>query len=600
MGKFRQKRHDLLVIGFLILATGAVYWQVGGHEFIYFDDDRYVFRNARVLDGLSWQDVRWALTATEVSNWHPLTWLSHLVDGQFYGSSARGHHLTNLAFHIANSVLLFLLLLRMTSGRWRSALVAALFALHPLHVESVAWVSERKDVLSTFFWWLALWLYADYARSPSRGRYLGVLLAFALGLMAKSMLVTLPFTLLLLDYWPLRRLELEWRSIGRLCREKLPLFVLSAAVSGLTVVAQRGGDAIISMERFPLDVRLGNAIVAYASYLLMTVWPIPLAAYYPHPAEIPLGSALGAALLLVVLSIGVLRLGRARPYLLVGWGWYLGTLVPVIGLVQVGAQAMADRYTYVPLVGVFIILAWGGHELTARWRQPERARAVLAAAALCALSACTWLQAARWRDTVTLFEHTLKVTERNPMAHGILGTALGHMGEVDQSIVHYLEALRLRPGLAEAHNNLGIALFRKGDLDEAIGHYREALRIKPEGPTAHTNLGAALYTQGRLEEAVAHYREALRVKPGSPETHNNLATALDAQGRVADAIQHYEEALRLRPDDAKAHKNLGITLYQQGRFDEAAAHFGVALRIDPSDERARSLLRDARARSSQP
>ena len=427
-----------------------------------------------------------------------------------------------------------------------------------------------------------------------------MLLAFTLGLMAKSMLVTLPFTLLLLDYWPLRRLALEPRSIGRLCLEKLPFFLLAAGVSALTVVAQRGGDAIISMERFPLDVRLGNALISYASYLWKTIWPISLAAYYPHPAQIPLGSLLAAALLLVALSFGVVWLRRGRSYLLVGWGWYLGTLIPVIGLVQVGAQAMADRYTYVPLVGIFIILAWGGHELTARWRQPERARAVLAAAALCALTACTWLQAARWRDTVTLFQHTLEVTERNPMAHGILGTALGRQGEVDESILHYRAALRLRPDLAEAHNNLGIALFRKGELDEAIEHYREALRSKPDHPTAHTNLGAALYTQGRLEQAVAHYREALRLKPDSPETHNNLATALDAQGRVAEAIGHYREALRLRPDDTKAHKNLGITLYQQGRFDEAAAHFGRALRIDPSDERARSLLRDARARSSQP
>jgi len=593
----RQKRHDLLVIGFLILATGAVYWQVGGHEFIDFDDDRYVFRNTRVLDGLSWQDVRWALTAMEVSNWHPLTWLSHLVDGELYGSSARGHHLTNLAFHVANSVLLFLALLRMTSALWRSALVAALFALHPLHVESVAWVSERKDVLSTFFWWLALWLYAGYARSPNSGRYLAVLLAFALGLMAKSMLVTLPFTLLLLDYWPLRRLAIERRSLGRLCLEKLPFFVLAAVVSALTVAAQGSGDAIISMQKFPLDVRLGNALVAYASYLLKTVWPFPLAAYYPHPAEIPLGPVLGSALLLVVLSIGVVRLGRGHPYLLLGWGWYLGTLVPVIGLVQVGAQAMADRYTYVPLVGVFIILAWGGHELSARWPKRERARAALAAGALCALTACTWFQTARWRDTVTLFKHTLEVTQRNPMAHGILGTALGRRGEVDESIVHYRAALRLRPGLAEAHNNLGIALFRKGELDEAVEHYREALSLKPDHATAHTNLGAALYTQGRLEEAVAHYREALRVKPDSPETHNNLATALDAQGHVAEAIQHYEEALRLRPSDAKAHKNLGITLYQQGRFDEASAHFEAVLRIDPSDERARTLLRRARERS---
>jgi len=584
------------VILFLVVATGAVYGQVGGHAFIEFDDDRYVYQNARVLSGLSWQDAGWALTTTEVSNWHPLTWLSHMLDGQLYGSNPRGHHLANLAFHIANTVLLFLVFHRITGALWRSALLAALFALHPLHVESVAWVSERKDVLSTFFWWLSLWLYCVYVKSPSLARYLTVLLAFALGLMAKSMLVTLPFTLLLLDYWPLGRLAFERRSLVRLSLEKLPFLVLVIAVSVVTLVAQRGGEAIISMEKFPVGVRIGNALVAYASYLLKTVWPYPLAAYYPHPAELPLAAAAGSALLLIGISIGVIRLARSRPYLPMGWCWYLGTLVPVIGLIQVGTQAMADRYTYVPLVGLFIMLVWGVHDLSARWKHQGRAIGALAAGILCVLAGCTWIQVARWKDTVTLFRHTLAVTERNPMAHGILGTALGRQGEFDEAIVQYREALRLKPDLAEAHNNLGIALHRKGQLEAAIAHYREALRLQPEHATAYTNLGAALHTQGRLEEAIAQYRRALRIKPRSAETHNNLATALDAQGRVAEAIQHYEEALRIRPEDSKAHKNLGITLLDQGRLEEARAHFAAALRINPSDEKARRLLGQTRDR----
>jgi Flp pilus assembly protein TadD len=586
-------RHARLVVLFLIIATGAVYWQVGGHAFIEFDDDRYVFENHRVQTGLTWEGVRWALTATDVSNWHPLTWVSHMLDGQLYGSSPRGHHLTNLAFHIANAILLFLLLNRMTRALWRSAFVAALFALHPLHVESVAWVSERKDVLSTLFWWLSLWLYVDYAESPRLWRYLLALLAFALGLMAKSMLVTLPFTLLLLDYWPLRRLEFEPGSLWRRFREKIPFFILAAIASVVTVYAQRSGGALIAMDRFSLDVRVANALLAYATYIVKLIWPYPLAAYYPHPVAVPLWPALGAALLLLGLSAGVIRFARRHPYLLVGWCWYLGTLLPVIGLVQVGSQAMADRYTYVPLVGLFIMLAWGTPEFLAGGRRQKLVIPALAVGALAALTLCTWLQAARWRDTVTLFRHTLEVTDRNSMAHGILGTALGRRGELDEAIVHYRAALRLKPDLAEAHNNLGIALHRKGQMDEAMTHYREALRLKPDHLAAHTNLGAALYTQGRLEEAIAHYREALRSQPRSAEVHNNLATALDAQGRVSEAIRHYEEALRIKPNDAKTHKNLGITLYQQQRFDEAIVHFAEALRINPDDASLRAVLRQA-------
>ena len=592
-------RRAHLVMLFLVVATGAVYWQVGGHAFIEFDDDRYVFHNPRVLAGLSWEGLRWALTSLEVSNWHPLTWLSHMLDGELYGSNPRGHHLTSLAFHIVNAVLLFWLLNRMTAAFWRSAFVAALFALHPLHVESVAWISERKDLLSTFFWWLTLWLYVAWVKGPAAGRslrYAAALLAFALGLMAKSMIVTLPFTLLLLDYWPLRRLESRLGSVRTRVVEKAPFFLLSLAVSIVTLLAQRGGEAIISTDRFPIDVRVGNALVAYLTYIGKTLWPHSLAPYYPHPVTLSLAPALGAAVVLLGLSFGVLRLARKHPYLLFGWLWYLGTLVPVIGLVQVGTQAFADRYTYVPLVGLFIMLAWGVPELLARWRRAPAALPWLAGGALAALAVCSWYQTALWKDTVILFRHTLAVTQRNAMAHAILGTALERRGDVDEAISHLHEALRLKPDLAQTHNNLGIAFHRKGRFDEAVAQYREALELKPEQASTYVNLGAALYTQGRVDEAIVAYRAALRLQPRSPEVHNNLAIALEAQGRVAEAIAHYEEALRLKPDDARAHKNLGITFYEQGRFDEAIPHFEASLRSRPDDQSLRNLLREARAR----
>ncbi len=381
-------RREILICLFLVLATLTVYWQVGNYEFVNFDDDKYIIENFHVQKGLTRDSVIWAFTATHVSNWHPLTWLSHMLDFQLYGLNPSGHHLTNVFFHLVNTLLLFLVLKLMTGALWRSGLVAALFAVHPLHVESVVWVAERKDVLSTLFWMLTLWAYLGYTKRPGVKRYLVILLAFALGLMAKPMLVTLPFVLLLLDYWPLKRIELGQSAIGlpaasqpstiankpgaqafRLLLEKTPMFVLAAVSSVVTFIVQKSGGAVGALETYPFKIRMANALLSYVIYLKKMIWPQNLAVFYPHPGQsLPMWQAAGAGLLLVVVSIAVIRAGRRYPYLPVGWLWYVGTLVPVIGLVQVGDQAMADRYTYVSLIGLFIVVAWGVPDVARSWR----------------------------------------------------------------------------------------------------------------------------------------------------------------------------------------------------------------------------------------
>jgi tetratricopeptide (TPR) repeat protein len=594
----------------LVLATLAVFGQVRHHGFVTYDDAIYVTENPRVQKGLTVDNVAWAFRSVDVSNWHPLTWLSHMLDVQLFGMDAGAHHLTSLALHTVNVLLLFLVLDNMTGARWRSAVVAALFALHPLHVESVAYVAERKDVLSTCFWMLTLWAYARYVGRPSFARYCAVFLFLAAGLMAKPMLVTLPFVLLLLDFWPLeRRLP-----VARLVAEKLPLVALAALASAVTYAAQKGGGSVAPLETMSLGVRTANALLAYATYIRKTFWPVDLACFYPYPRAFDPWRVGGAGVLLALISLAVVRLGRRHPYLPVGWFWYVGTLVPVIGLVQVGAQAMADHYTYVPLIGLFIMLVWGADDLLAPWRHR---RAALASAGAVVLSAClvtTWLQVARWRSSVTLFEHALAVTADNYLAHNNLGLALQREGKLEQAVAQYSEALRIAPDYADArynlgvaldkqgraaeaaaqysevlrlvpdhpqaHNNLGNLLSREGDLDAAITHFEAALRALPDYVDAHVNLGAALRQRGEIDRAIAHYGEALRIRPEQAEAHYNLANVLAARGELEQAIVHYGEALRIKPDYAEAHNNLGRALAEQGRTDEAIAHYSEALRID--------------------
>ena len=563
-----QFRHVIFFIcAFLVVSTLSVYWQVAHHDFINLDDTSYVTENPLVQSGVTKKGLVWALTESHSANWHPLTWISHMLDCQLFGVKAGQHHLINLLFHIANSLLLFGVIRKMTGALWQSAFVAALFALHPLHVESVAWVAERKDVLSTFFWILCMWAYADYTKRPRIGQYFLVAIFLTLGLLAKPMVVTLPFVLLLLDYWPLDRLHLgqlkdkpksgfNKLSLSRLLWEKIPLFVLSVASSILTFVVQKQGGGVAPPDQFLVNIRIPNAFVSYVGYIGKMLWPGGLAVFYPYPEIIPLWKSAGAGLLLFSLSILFIRAVRTRPYLIVGWLWYLGTLIPVIGLIQVGNQAMADRYTYIPLIGLFIIVAWSIPDVLERWRYRQIALWISAGLLLSALTVCTWLQVRHWKNSISLFKHALKVTENN-----------------------YL-----------AHNNLGTALIDDGRHTEAIQHYSEALRIKPRYPLAQYNLGNTKAEQGRYGEAIEHYTEAIRLAPGYFKAHNNLANMLLYQGRADKAIAHYLKALEIKPDYANAHSNLGIALAQKGNLDKAARHFREALRINPDHVRVRNNL----------
>lgn len=597
----RPRGLKLVVCLFLVIATVTAYWQVRNHGFVNYDDDLYVTNNRNVQAGLTWDGVKWAFTTTHASNWHPLTWLSHMLDYEIYGPKPGGHHLSSLLFHAANTLLLFFVLSQMSGALWRSGFVAALFALHPLHVESVAWVAERKDVLSTFFWLLTMWAYARYAERPGLSRYLLVLLLFAFGLMSKPMLVTLPFVMLLLDYWPLNRLRLGQKdgdnlqnhSLSMSSRkelpalhlilEKVPFLILAGVASVVTLVAQQHGGAVRSLESFPLGIRIANALVSYATYIGKMIWPQDLAVFYPHPRTLQIWQALGAAFFLACVCFLVVRAGRRRPYLMAGWLWYLGTLVPVIGLVQVGSHAMADRYTYVPLIGLFVMISWGMADLATRWRFGRPVLGISTGVVVFALIVSTWFQVGHWHNSETLFKHTLKVTANNYIAHNNLAIAMVEQGKLEEAIDHYSEALRIKPRYAKAHYNLGIALMRQGNVQEAIAHYSEALRIKSDYAAAHNNLGKALAAQGNLNEAIAHYFKALRIEPDNATAHGNLGVALAEEGKPKEAIRHFSEALRITPGDAKAHKNLGAALAGQGRLEEAIRHYATALRIAPGD-----------------
>ncbi len=593
-----------LVYLLLIFATLVVFHRLPTHDFINLDDNLLVYENPHVLAGLSKEGTIWAFTQYHAEYWHPVTWLSHMLDCQLFGLRPGLHHLTSLLFHLANCALLLLILKKMTGALWRSAFVTALFAIHPLHVESVAWVAERKDVLSAFFWFLTIWAYVRYAEQPGPRRYLLVLLFFGLGLMTKPMVVTLPFVLLLLDYWPLGRLhvlnvrtesdlDIPGASLFRLLWEKIPLFVLTAVTIVATVMVQDKVGALKSLEAFPLQSRIANGLVSYVSYMAKMIWPHHLAVYYPYPDTIPLWQVVGAGLLLICVSAMVLKGAKNRPYLAVGWFWYLGTLVPVIGLVQVGSQAMADRYTYLSLIGLFIMIAWGVPSIVADWRHEKTVVAIASAILLLGCMVGTWLQVGHWKNSITLFQHTVRVTSDNHFAHNNLGVALAREGRLAEATYHYSQALRIQPDRAEVHNNLGNALAAQGSVDRAVDHYYQALAIDSNNARAYNNLGNLLANQGKKEEAINHYNEALRLEPDYVGAHYNLGTALAEQGRTEQAIKHVTEALRLMPYWAGAHNNLGVLLERRGRLDEAIDHYHEALRLDPDYAKARTNLERA-------
>jgi tetratricopeptide (TPR) repeat protein len=539
------------VCGALIALVLLVFAPVRHHEFLFFDDPLLVTQRPEVLRGLTWENVRWAFTNGWGCNWHPITWLSHMLDVQLFGLDAGGHHLTSVLLHAANAVLLFLVLQLMTGQAAPSAFVAALFAVHPLHVESVAWVAERKDVLSAFFWMLTLWAYVGYARRPAAARYLAVLVLFAFGLASKPMVVTLPFVLLLLDVWPLGRTALGTRLVW----EKLPLLALTVVVSVATVFFQQGCRAVSDLDSLPLGLRLENALVSYVAYVAKTLWPAHLAAFYPYPRSFPAWEVAGAAAVLAGLSL-LAWASRRRGYALVGWLWFVGTLVPVIGLVHAGEQALADRFTYVPLVGLLLVVAWGVPDLLRGW--PPR-RLVLSIGAALVVAACVVVaraQVAHWRNEATVWAHALDVTAGNDLAHNNLGMTLMMEGRAEEARAHFAEAVRIRPDNAVAHVNLGWALATQGHPDAALAEYEEALRIDPEQPDAHFNLGLAVEKLGRGEEAVFHLEEAVRLRPDRAQYHRVLGRMLVDRGRRADAVAQYQEALRLNPEDGRTRSAL--------------------------------------------
>ena len=508
-------RNRAIICAVLAAITLVVYWPVGNCDFINFDDPAYVANNPFVQGGITMESLRWAFSTTHAANWHPLTWLSHMIDCRIFGLDPRGHHFTSLGFHIINTLLLFLLLARVTGAMWRSMLVAALFALHPLHVESVAWIAERKDVLSAFFWFLTMFLYAGYVARPGPVRYLAVLFCFAAGLMAKPMLVTLPFVLLLMDYWPIGR----WGGgtpVRRLLWEKLPLFALAAASSVITFYAQKTGGAVLSLHKLSFADRLANATLAWLRYLGKMVWPTRLSVIYPMDPDLSVWTAFSAGIILVAATFLLWRAGRRRPYLIVGWLWYLGTLVPVIGLVQVGSQAMADRYTYIPFVGLFIMVAWGIAELVDDLRNRQIAFGVAAVSVLAVLAVSTRHQLGYWHDSYTLFSHAVKVTHNNYMAYNQLGLELGKQNRIDECIQQFRIALEIEPNSAEAHGNLGIAYSIKGVPDMAIKELLIAESLSPGESDVYYNLGIIYLQKGMRAEALRQFELAVRHNPTDP------------------------------------------------------------------------------------
>jgi protein O-mannosyl-transferase len=570
----------------LVLAaiTFAVFGQTLTHGFIDYDDNQYVYDNPVVAQGLTFHGMVWAFTHVHSDNWHPLTWLSHMLDCQLYGLNPGGHHLTNVLLHTATVIALFLVLRQMTGALWRSAFVAAVFAIHPLRVESVAWVAERKDVLSGLFFMLTIGAYVRYARRPwFWGHYGLVLLLFALGLMSKPMLVTLPLVLLLLDYWPLQRVE----SAGSLVMEKLPLLALSAASCVVTLLAQN--RVIIATELVPLPLRFANALVACKVYLDQMIYPAGLAVLYPFPHVLSVRKVALAGMLLAGLSVVAWRERRTRPWLLMGWVWYVVMLLPVVGIIQVGAQTHADRYTYLPQIGIYVAVTW----LVAEWRVSRVALGGLMAGVLAVLMVCAWQQTAYWQNSETLWTHTLACTTDNYIAHNNFGTALMDKGRIDEASIQFQQALQINPALAEARNNLASALLKKGGVDEAIAHYEEVLKSDPSYADAHFNLANALERKGRTDEAIAQLQQALQIIPGYAEAHNNLGRLLCQKGRVGEGIAHFQQALQINPAFVEAHNNLGNALMEEGRVDEAIVCYQKALAINPDYAPARSNLKKA-------
>jgi Flp pilus assembly protein TadD len=610
-----------LILGLLLaVVTLAVYWPVRQCDFLGYDDPLYYSENARVQAGLTLDNLGWAFTTNAAANWHPLTWLSLMLDAEMFGNRPAGPHLVNLLFHIGNTILLFVLLRRLTAAVWQSALVAALFALHPLHVESVAWIAERKDMLCAFFMLLTLLAYAKAAmndtehaenKRPSNPAtachaspfYFLSLLFFALALMSKPMAVTLPFLLLLLDWWPLNRAgnftfqfsnsSERMKNSARfkmLLLEKIPFFALSAAACLITFLAQQKSNAVATLTTFPLPVRLENAFVAYARYLGKTVWPATLANPYPHPGHWPLPLVLFSVLLFAGLGVAAFWFARKIPFLFTGWFWFVGMLVPVIGLVQVGTQSMADRYAYLPVIGIFIIFVWGLARMMAHLNFPKLLIAAAAILILAASAVRTREQLSYWQNDGTLFSHALAVTENNCTASVDLGSWLLKNGQTPAALERYRAALQMSPDDPLVLYDAANAFAGLGNLGEAIKNYRRALQFAPGRPNILNNLGCALMGQNRLPEAITNFEAALKAQPDFVFAHNSLGTALFKQGRFDEAAQHFFTAAKLAPENPQFAANLGDALVRLGKPAAAADCYRQALQLEPGNQEILSKL----------
>jgi Flp pilus assembly protein TadD len=589
----RSSIHTALFYAGLVAINLIAYASVRHFQFVEYDDSDYLFGNPNIAHGLSWESVRWALTTGHAANWHPLTWLSHMLDVQLFGMNPGPHHVVNVVLHTVSTLLLFGVLRRMTGAVYRSAFVAALFAVHPLHVESVAWASERKDVLSTVLFMLALWAYLAYVQRPEWRRYAAVAACLALGLMAKPMLVTLPALLLLLDFWPLRR-----PLTVSLVKEKIPLLAFAAVSTLITIQVQKHGGAVMRLDQVPFGLRMANVPIAYVHYIAKMFWPVDLIAMNPLPREPAVAKSLGALVILAAISVAIARLGRTRPYLIVGWLWYLVGLLPVIGILQVGAQANADRYTYVPLVGLFVIVAWGVSEIVgSSWVRVLGLRvASLALVAICTL--LSFRQSQYWRNSVALWQHAIDVTPDNYFAEFSFGYLLWKQDSLSAAVTHFEKSIRLRPDFSETHNNLGVALARQGKLAEAVPHFEEALRLKPDYVDAQANLKATRAHMKTLDPELAKYASEVTRRPNDLKAHNEFGAALAARGRVDDAIQQFTEALRIDSTQADVRYNLGMMFLSKGRAADARAAFEAALRHNPNHQAARDALKDPALRTT--
>jgi tetratricopeptide (TPR) repeat protein len=618
-----KNRQILLICFFLAVFTSLAFLQLEGCDFINFDDPAYVSENVHIRSGLTLGSIRWAFTTAYQANWHPLTWMSHMLDIQVFGLNPRWHHLTNLFFHVLNTILLFLIFCRMTNAPWKSAFVAALFAIHPLHVESVAWVAERKDVLSTFFWMLTMGAYVRYVEHPRIGNYLAVPACLVLGLMAKPMLVTLPFVLMLLDFWPLRRLDkpnrqaaaeindpphgnkrkkksdgvgglkgaaqakkpgdhpYRWASIRPLVVEKIPLFVLAALSCAATYAAQAKGGAVKSLQSFPLDARISNALVSYLIYIGKTIWPGDLAVYYPHPGFLPAWLVLGAATLLGAATAAVIWMAKRSPYLATGWLWFAVTLLPVIGMVQVGNQGMADRYTYIPLIGLFILAVWGIPEIVGKWQYRKEALFALSAVILPSLFAVTWVQTGYWQNSIRLYNHALKANSSNDVVRYNLGLAYAKIGDLRQAIENYDRAVEINPGYLDVYVSRGIVYDELRAYPRAIEDFDMAVKIDSQCAYAFNDRGAAYAKLGKGAQAIEDYGRAISVNPEYAEAHYNRGILYQLAGNLRQAIEDYDRAIAINPEYAEAYGNRGAAYHTLGNYGQALSDYGNTIRINP-------------------